>query len=135
MAQHLAAYCFTAAAFFIIDIIWLGFVATRFYTDRLGHLLLEQPNWGAAFVFYALYVAGIVIFAVAPALREESAGHALVFGALFGFFAYATYDMTNYATLRDWPLAVSLVDMAWGTALTGVSALLGYFGTRLLMSV
>ena len=87
----------------------------------------------AAAVFYAVYVVGIVIFAVAPALRETSAGTALVYGALFGFFAYATYDMTNYATLRNWSLTVSLVDTAWGTALTGASALLGYLGTRLLM--
>jgi uncharacterized membrane protein len=75
-------------------------------------------------------VIGVVFFAVVPALRADSAAMALVYGALFGFFAYATYDMTNYATLRNWPLVVSLVDIAWGTCLTGVSALAGYLATR-----
>ncbi len=90
---------------------------------------------GAAAGFYAIYVVGIVIFSIAPALRTESATTALVYGALFGFFAYATYDMTNYATLRNWPLEVSLVDTAWGTCLTGVSALLGYLATRFIFHV
>ncbi len=132
MAQYLAAYAVTSFVFFAIDFVWLSRIAKRFYFDRLGDILLDRPNLGAAAAFYAVYVVGIVIFAVAPALREQSAVTALVYGALFGFFAYATYDMTNYATLRNWSLTVSLVDIAWGTCLTGVSALLGYLGTRLI---
>lgn len=133
MLQYITAYAVTAIAFFAIDFVWLSSIAKAFYFNRLGDLLLDKPNIGAAAAFYAVYVAGIVIFAVAPALREGSAGTALLYGALFGFFAYATYDMTNYATLRNWSLVVSLVDTAWGTVLTGFSAVLGYLGTRLII--
>ena len=130
MAQYLIAYAVTAVVFLGIDFVWLSRIAKGFYYDRLGELLLEKPNLGAAVAFYAIYVIGIIIFAVAPALKEQSASTALIFGALFGFFAYATYDMTNYATLRNWSLTVSLVDIVWGTFLTGISAWLGYLGTR-----
>ena len=135
MAQYLIAYGITAIVFLGIDFIWLSQIAKTFYSERLGDLLLDKPNLGAAAAFYAIYVVGVVIFSVAPALRAESATTALVYGALFGFFAYATYDMTNYATLRNWPLEVSLVDTAWGACLTGVSALLGYLLTRLIFPV
>ncbi|NBN63239.1 DUF2177 family protein [Microvirga tunisiensis] len=130
MPQILVAYGTTAAIFLIIDAIWLSQVATRFYFDRIGHLLMDKPNLGAAAVFYMLYVVGILIFAVLPALRNESFWHALVYGALFGFFAYLTYDMTNYATMRDWPFIVVVVDVLWGTVLTGVSAAGGYYLTQ-----
>ena len=132
MAQYLTAYFATALVFLAIDFIWLSQVARGFYFERLGDLLLDKPNMGAAVVFYSVYVIGIVFFAVVPALRTDSAAMALIYGALFGFFAYATYDMTNYATLRNWPLVVSLVDIAWGTCLTGSSALAGYLATRLV---
>lgn len=132
MAQYLIAYIVTAVFFLVVDVIWLSQIARKFYFERLGGMLLDKPNLVAAGAFYALYVIGIVIFAVAPALSAESAVTALVFGALFGFFAYATYDMTNYATLRNWSLTISLVDILWGTCLTGVSTWVGYWGTRLL---
>lgn len=134
MIQYLAAYAFTAVVFLAIDFLWLSKIARRFYVDALGDLLLDAPKLGAAAGFYALYVVGIVIFAVAPALREGSILTALGYGALFGFFAYATYDMTNYATLRGWPLSVVVVDIAWGTVLTGVSAALGTLATRMIVS-
>lgn len=132
MAQYLTAYAITACVFLGFDFAWLSKVAKSFYFDRLGGLLLDRPNIGAAAAFYALYVVGIVIFALAPALREGSAVTAIAYGALFGFFAYATYDMTNYATLKNWSFTVSIVDTAWGTCLTGVSALIGYLGTQAL---
>jgi uncharacterized membrane protein len=132
MIKYSIAYAITALVFFAIDFIWLSRVAKRFYFDRLGELLLEKPHMGAAAAFYAVYIVGIIIFAVAPALRDGSALTALMYGALFGFFAYATYDMTNYATLRNWSLTVSLVDIVWGTCLTGTAAFLGYFGTRFI---
>lgn len=133
MAQYFIAYATSATAFLALDLVWLTRIAKSFYYQQLDGLLLDKPRLLAAAIFYAIYVVGIVIFAVAPALREGSAVTALVFGALFGFFAYATYDMTNYATLRNWSLAVSLVDTIWGTVLTGTAALAGYFGTRLLL--
>ena len=131
MLQYLVAYIVSLAAFLAIDFVWLSRIAKNFYFEQLGHLLMERPNFTAAGVFYALYVVGIVIFAVAPALKEGSAVTALVYGALFGFFCYATYDMTNYATLRDWPISVVLVDIVWGTFLTGITAWIGYLGTRI----
>ncbi|MCC0014907.1 MAG: DUF2177 family protein [Rhodobiaceae bacterium] len=134
MGTHLLAYATTAAVFLVIDYVWLAHLARGFYADRLGHLLLERPNVGAAVTFYAIYVAGIVFFATLPALKSGSASSALVLGALFGFFAYATYDMTNYATLKGWPLAVVMVDVAWGTVLSGLAALAGFHATRLLLA-
>jgi uncharacterized membrane protein len=130
--QYLVAYIATAVVFFAVDFVWLGVVAKAFYRDRLGALMAEQVNMPVAGLFYLVFVAGIVIFAVAPALAEGSWTRALLFGALFGFFAYGTYDMTNLATLRDWPAIVSVVDMAWGTALTGLSATAGYGVARWL---
>ena len=112
---------------------WLSRVATKFYADQIGGLLLETPRFGVAGAFYAFFVVGIVIFAIAPALRANSAVTALTLGALFGFFTYATYDMTNYATLKGWSPSVVVVDIAWGTVLTGTSALIGYLGTRMIL--
>ena len=133
--QYIGAYFATALVFFAIDYVWLTRVATRFYFERLGHVLLEKPLLGPAAAFYAVYVVGIVIFAVAPALKDGSGITALVYGALFGFFAYATYDMTNYATIKDWSLTVSIVDTLWGSFLTGTSAYLGYYGARWLSNL
>jgi uncharacterized membrane protein len=130
--QYLAAYLATAVIFLFIDFLWLGYIAKNFYFSRLGDLLLDKPNLGVAAVFYAVYVIGVVIFAVGPALKYGSWQIALVYGALFGFFCYATYDMTNLATLKGWPVTIVVVDIIWGTVLTGTSALLGYLITRQL---
>lgn len=124
--QYLAAYVATAAIFLFIDFLWLGYIAKTFYFSRLDGLLLDKPNLGVAAVFYAVYVIGVIIFAVGPALKSGSWQTALIYGALFGFFCYATYDMTNLATLKGWPVTIVVVDVIWGTVLTGVSALLGY---------
>ena len=130
--QYVTAYIATAIAFFAIDLVWLSRIARRFYYDRLGHLLLRKPNIGAAAAFYAVFVVGIVFFAVVPALQTQDASRALLNGALFGFFAYSTYDMTNYATVKGWSLTVSVIDTIWGTGLTGLSALTGYVITAWL---
>ena len=132
MVQHLSAYGVTAATFLAIDFIWLSRIARSFYFGKVGDLLLDKPNMAAAAVFYAIYVVGVVFFAVSPALRAESAVMALFYGVLFGFFAYATYDMTNYATLKGWSLSLALVDICWGACLTGFSALVGYLGARMI---
>ncbi|WP_269580584.1 DUF2177 family protein [Roseibium sp. Sym1] len=132
MLKLITAYLSTAIVFLAVDYVWLSHVATRFYRDQIGHLLMDKPNLAAAAVFYVLYVVGIVVFAVAPALRGESFATAVLYGALFGFFTYATYDVTNYATLKDWPVLVVAVDVAWGTFLSALSATLGYSLTRLV---
>ena len=123
---HIYLYLMTIPVFFLIDMLWLGFIANRFYQDQIGHLL-GPVNWTAAIVFYLIYIVGILIFAVVPALEVGSWQRALVLGALFGFFAYATYDFTNLATLKDWPLVVVVVDVIWGAVLTGSVALGSYW--------
>lgn len=130
--SNLIAYLATAVVFLAIDSVWLGVVARGFYKDQLGDLLASPINFAAASGFYLIYCVGIVIFAVSPALRSGSLADAAVYGALFGFFCYATYDMTNLATLRNWPLTMSLVDMAWGTALTCFSAVAATWISRQL---
>ena len=119
---HLKLYVLTVPIFFAIDIIWLGYVAKAFYRQNLADFLSPKVNWGAALLFYLLYIIGILIFAVLPALKEDSLARAALLGGLFGFFTYATYDLTNLATLKDWPLKVVMVDIAWGAVLCAVVA-------------
>jgi uncharacterized membrane protein len=114
---HLKLYLLTVPVFFVIELIWLGVVARGFYRDNLAHLLSATVNWPAAIVFYLLFIAGILYFAVLPALTEGSVWRAVINGALFGFFTYMTYDLTNLATLPDWPIKVVVVDILWGTVL------------------
>jgi uncharacterized membrane protein len=127
-------YLLTIPVFFAIDMLWLGFIARNFYKTQLGHLLSPQVNWTAAVIFYLLYIAGILFFSVRPALAAESFLLALGYGALFGLLTYGTYDLTNMATLRNWPLLVTVVDMAWGTILSasvgGAAYLIGSWLTR-----
>lgn len=122
-------YLLTIPVFFAIDMVWLGYVARNFYKSQLNHLLSPDVNWPAAFLFYFVYIVGIIFFAVRPGLETGSLGRTCLLGALFGFFTYATYDLTNLATLRDWPLAVVIVDILWGTVLCtlvgGASFLIG----------
>lgn len=126
MKRDLAAYAGALGVLVVMDAVWLGFVATDFYRDRIGHLMAESPRLGVAAAFYLLYLVGVVIFAVRPALAAGSATRAVLLGGGFGFFAYMTYDLTNLSTLRDWPVSVAVVDMAWGTLLSAASAWGGY---------
>ena len=123
--QFVSLYLITIPAFFAIDMIWLGLVAQKFYQSQIGYLL-GPVNWPAAITFYLLYIIGIIIFAVHPALLAGSLQKAIILGALFGFFAYATYDLTNLATVKNWPLIVTIVDLIWGTVLTGSVAAASY---------
>jgi len=127
---YIKAYFFTALTFLAIDAVWLGFVITDFFKGTIGHLMADEVNFPVAAGFYLLYAAGIVYFAVKPALEKQCVKVALINGALFGFFCYGTYDMTNLATLRDWPAVVAMVDIPWGTVLTAVSAFVGYTLTQ-----
>jgi uncharacterized membrane protein len=122
----LSVYAVTLPIFFAIDLVWLGVVAKAFYRRHLAHLLAAEVNWPAAIVFYLVFIAGIVLFAVRPALEANSAMRAAAYGALFGFFTYATYDLTNHATMRDWPPIVTVVDLAWGTTLSALVAYSSY---------
>ena len=109
-------YVVSLPVFFIIDILWIGGFANNFYNQQIGHLR-GDINWGAAVAFYFLFLAGITYFALYPAAQAGSVRQALVLGAMYGFFVYAAYDLTNMATLKDWPLMMTIVDMAWGTVL------------------
>ena len=119
-------YAIALPVFFTIDMLWLGLVATNFYKSQIGFLMKSDINWAAAIIFYLLFIVGLVLFVVSPAVEKMSWTHALLFGALFGFFTYATYDLTNLATLKDWPLLVSIVDMLWGTILGGSVSVITY---------
>jgi uncharacterized membrane protein len=100
--------------FVFMDLLWLGIVAKDFYRAQIGTLVKPNVHWGAAIAFYLIFIAGLVVFVIAPAMEKNSWTHALLFGALFGFVCYATYDLTNLAVAKNWPLLVTLVDMAWG---------------------
>ena len=134
MMKVIYLYFLTIPVFFGIDMIWLGFVAKGFYRNNLGQLLRPDVNWTAALVFYLLYIGGILIFATMPALEKNSLYQAVVLGGLFGFFAYATYDLTNLATLKDWPLNVVIVDIIWGIVLTASVAAASFLIGRWLMT-
>jgi uncharacterized membrane protein len=125
ITQFFTLYAISVPIFFIIDMVWLGFVASDFYRTRLAHVI-GDINWTAAIIFYFIFLIGLVIFAIYPAVARGEWQYALLYGGMFGFFTYATYDLTNLATLRDWPLSVTLVDMAWGTVLGGLVSTITY---------
>lgn len=127
-----ATYLGMTVVFFTIDILWLGVVAKGFYQRHLGELLAERVNWGAAVVFYLVYLGGILLFVVLPALEKGSLGRAALLGFVFGVVAYATYDLTNLATLRGFPVVVATVDLAWGGVLTTAVAIAGFALARRL---
>ena len=118
MAYYFKLYLATFIAFFAIDMVWLGFVARTFYRKHLGFLMATSPNWLAALVFYLLFIAGILVFVVVPGLETDSLKTTLLRAALFGLVAYATYDLTNLATLKNWPVLITVVDLAWGMVLS-----------------
>jgi uncharacterized membrane protein len=126
-------YLASLASFLLLDFIWLGFVARGFYRDQLGGLLAADVRWAPAIAFYLLFVSAVVVFAVLPAVARESMGRAALLGAFFGVATYATYDLTNLATMRGFPTIVAAVDMAWGGILTATVATVGYLvGSRVL---
>jgi uncharacterized membrane protein len=118
MAYYLKLYFSTLAVFFAIDMFWLGLVARTFYRKHLVFLMAPNPNWLAAIIFYLLFIVGILVFVVLPGLESGSLRDTLLRAALFGLITYATYDLTNLATLKDWPIIITVVDMIWGTVLS-----------------
>lgn len=130
MPAFLVAYIGAALALLILDAIWLTLAVPRIYQPQIGHLLAAQPNLLVAAVFYLFYVVGIVVFAVLPAQASGSWLTALGLGALLGLVAYGTYDFTNQATMKDWPVAITVIDVIWGTFLTATAATAGYFAVR-----
>ena len=128
----LKLYFSTLLVFFIVDMVWLGLVARTFYRDQIGFIMSPGVNWPAALLFYLLFIAGILVFVVLPGLKSPSLRDTLLKAAFFGLITYATYDLTNLATLKDWPLILTVVDMAWGTVLTLIVSYAGLsIGRRL----
>jgi uncharacterized membrane protein len=120
--KYVNAYGIAVVVFLVVDAIWLGVVARGFYASRMGDIILDQPRWGVAAVFYVVYVAGLVYFAIGVGMEQDSVRVAALNGALFGFFCYLTYDATNLAVLKGYDPVVAIVDVAWGTVLSGTVA-------------
>ena len=127
MTFYLKLYCLTVPIFFSVDMLWLGFIAKDFYQNHLGFLLRPQVNWFAAIIFYLIYIVGILIFGVSPGINTQSWTRALIFGSLYGFFTYATYELTNMALVENWPFKVVIVDILWGIVLCSIVSVSSYF--------
>jgi len=130
----LKAYLLTTIVFFAIDILWLGVIAKNLYNKYLKKLLAPKVNWIAAIIFYLIFIVGIFYFAIVPSVEAASLEDAILKGALFGFFTYATYDLTNLATLRGWPIRIVLIDIIWGSILTASVSTSGFYIMNWLMA-
>jgi len=127
MAYYLKLYFATLAVFFAVDMLWLGVISRAFYQKHLGFLMAPQVNWFAALVFYFLFIAGVLVFVVLPGIKEDVLATTLIKAAFFGLITYATYDLTNLATVKNWPLVITIVDLIWGMVLTTIVSLAGLF--------
>jgi len=124
--DYIKMYFITLAVFFVIDLTWLGLIAKNLYSQQLGFIMKENVNWIAAVTFYLIFIIGIVYFVVNPAIINDNSRYALFAGMLFGFITYATYDLTNLATLKDWPLKITIIDLIWGTSLGGLTSIISF---------
>ncbi|MFN8297148.1 MAG: DUF2177 family protein [Chitinophagales bacterium] len=131
--KYIALFFITTVVFFAIDMLWLGVIAKNFYREKLSFIFTGEVNWIAAVIFYLIYIAGIIYFAILPGIHSDSWRMVMLNGAILGFLCYATYDLTNMATIKQWPLVVVLVDIAWGTFLTGIVSLVAYLTTSKIL--
>ena len=120
--QTLKVYGITVVVFFLVDIVWLGFISKNLYQKYLGDFMAPKVNWTAAIIFYFIFIAGLVFFAINPAIGKESLKYAILVGGFFGFIAYSTYDLTNLSTLKDWPVNITIIDITWGTFLNAATS-------------
>jgi uncharacterized membrane protein len=130
MPKHILAYLISTPLFLAIDFVWLAFISKGFYQKQIGHLLAKSPNILAAVTFYVVFTMGLVYFAINPAVQKGSVWVALLNGALFGFFTYMAYDATNFATLKNWPILMVLVDVVWGITICSVVSVLSFLVMR-----
>lgn len=124
-------YFVSLAVFLLIDMVWLLFIAKNTYSKHLGYLMSPTPNLGAALLFYVIFIMGLLFFVINPALEKESWQYALLAGMFFGLVTYSTYDLTNMATIKDWPAFITVIDLIWGTAVSGTTAIISYFLIKL----
>ncbi|OCC22895.1 hypothetical protein MB02_14080 [Croceicoccus estronivorus] len=134
MMPYVYGWLASGLAFLALDAVWLSQMTARFYRPAMGDMLADKPRFLAAAAFYILYITGLLVLAVLPAVKEGGPGRAALLGAVVGLLAYGTYDLTNQATLREWPLRLTVIDMAWGTVLTSLAACAGYCAIRLTHS-
>jgi uncharacterized membrane protein len=132
MIYFIKLYFASLAVFFAVDMVWLGLVASSFYKKNLGYLMAPTVNWFAAIIFYLLFILGILVFVVLPGIKENSLLNTILRAALFGLITYATYDLTNLATIKDWPLSVTLVDLVWGMVLSTIVSISGFYVAKWL---
>ena len=132
MIKYFKLYLVSLAAFLAIDLLWLGLVARSFYQQYIGFLMAPSPNWFVAIIFYLLFIVGILFFVVVPGLESNSLKATLLRAALFGLITYATYDLTNLATLKDWPALLSIVDMLWGMVLSVLVSYISFMAGKRL---
>ena len=123
----LKTYFIALIVFFLIDLFWLVVVARKLYQQELGYIMSEKPNWIVAALFYLIFIAGLVFFVINPAMEKNSWVFALLVGMLFGFITYSTYDLTNLATLKDWPIKITIIDLIWGSSLGGLVSTVTFF--------
>src|SRR6056297_2379058 len=131
--DYIKMYFITLAVFFVIDLTWLGLIAKNLYSQQLGFIMKENVNWIAAISFYLIFIIGIVYFVVNPAIINDNWKYALFAGMLFGFISYATYDLTNLATLKDWPFKITIIDLIWGTSLGGLTSIISFLIYKKIM--
>ncbi len=124
--KFLTQFLVVLVVFFAIDIFWLGVVARNLYAKYLGFIMAPNVNWAAALLFYVIFIIGVMVFVLQPALEKQSLMHAFIMGAFFGFVTYATYDLTNLATLKDWPITITIIDLIWGTVLSSSVSAISY---------
>lgn len=129
MSLFLKSYIVSLLVFSVIDAVWLGVIAKNLYADSIGFLMRPQPNWVAAIIFYLLFIGGLVFFAVQPGRDMTSLPAIFLTGAFFGLVTYGTYDLTNLATLKNWPVSLTLIDLAWGAFISGTTTLV----TRIIL--
>ena len=133
LIKILLLYAFSLVVFLIIDLVWLGIISKNFYRTQLGQLMSPKVNWLAAIIFYMLFIVGILVFAVLPGIEAGSLARTALLAALFGLVCYATYDLSNLATLKNWPLAVTVVDLLWGTSVSTMVGIIAYaFGQAII---
>lgn len=126
MMTILKNYFLTFIIFMGIDMVWLGVISKKLYADKLGYLMASKVNWLAAIIFYLIFIAGLLFFVIYPALKQSSWSFALLAGLFFGLVTYATYDLTNLATIRDWPILITVIDLIWGSFISGTTAVLAF---------
>ena len=130
--KYFIIFAITTVIFFAIDMLWLGLLAKDLYKNQLGYIMAKDVNWKAAFIFYGIYISGILYFVIMPSLNNGNWQTALLNGALLGGLCYATYDLTNLATLKDWPVNIVWIDIAWGMFLTGTTSMISHILAKMV---